>query len=58
MDENFDENQIKAYLSKDIVDFQLYNEIQIKKNLTALHMIRSSLQESIVNHNFNFPFLA
>ena len=53
-DETFDENQIKLNLGKDIIDFQLYNKAQTKKNLKSASEIRSSLQLLLENNGFDY----
>ena len=53
-DETFDDNQIKANLVKDIIDFQLYNKAQTKKNLKYASEIRSSLQLLLESYGFEY----
>ena len=53
-DDIFDENQIKTNLSKDILDFQIYNKFQIKKKQKALNSIRSSLQEILEYNGYEY----
>ena len=53
-DDLFDENQIKKYLVKDILDFQNYNKVQIKKKQKPINNIRSSLQEKLENNNYDY----
>ena len=36
-EEMFDENQIKSNLAKDIIDYQRYNKVQIKKKQKLVH---------------------
>ena len=53
-EEIFDENQIKANLSKDILDFHLYNKFQIKMKQKPLNSIRSSLQEILEYNGYEY----
>ena len=53
-DENFDDMQIKANLAKDILDFQLYNKVQIKLKQKPLNSIRSSLQEILEYNGYEY----
>ena len=42
-DEFFDDNQIKANLTRNIIDFQKYNKSQIKQKTDKIYSIRSSI---------------
>ena len=53
-EEMFDENQIKSNLTKDIIDFQRYNKVQIKKKQIPINNIRSSLQYILENNGFDY----
>ena len=46
--------QIKANLAKDILDFQLYNKVQIKLKQKPLNSIRSSLQEILEYNGYEY----
>ena len=54
MDEYFDDIQIKSNLCKDIIDFQLYNKVQIKLKQKPLNNIRSSLQEILEYNGYDY----
>jgi len=53
-DEIFDDNQIKSYLVKDIIDFQKYTKNEIKKKQKPISHIRSSLQEILELSGFDY----
>ena len=53
-DEIFDDNQIKSYLVKDIIDFQKYTKNEIIKKQKPISHIRSSLQEILELSGFDY----
>ena len=53
-DEIFDDNQIKSFLVKDIIDFQKYTKNEIMKKQKPISHIRSSLQEILELSGFDY----
>ena len=52
--EIFDDNQIKANLTKDIIDFQKYNKSQIKQKSDKIYNIRSSLHQVLELNKYDY----
>ena len=53
-DEIFDDNQIKANLTKDIIDFQKYNKSQIKQKSDKIYSIRSSIHQVLEFNKYDY----